>query len=393
MAVHILQAHNSYRQRGGEDTVVAADAQILRSAGHTVTQYIVPNPTKSLETVVKLGFSLWSPAAGRCFREQLEETKPDIVHIHNTWFSLTPAIAYEARRAGIPVVMTLHNYRLSCANGQFFRNGGECTDCLGGSAFNGLLHRCYQHSFTTSAFAAANTGIHRQLGTWAKNVDLFLCLTEFAKARFIEAGLPADKLYIRHNCIADPGERTVRASKSHQLAYIGRLAGEKGVSGLLEAWRLARVEGFELLVIGDGPEREALEAMHVPGVLFTGRYDHRAVLETLRSVRCLLLPSVWFEGEPMIVVEALAAGTPVLGSDLGGVPELLGHGSAGWLAKAGDVGAWRMSLEDLGDNAGIDEKSHAARDQYLELHTQSKGLNRLVDCYASLGMGTAARQP
>ena len=194
---------------------------------------------------------------------------------------------------------------------------------------------------------------------------------------FYRGGIPADKLYVRHNCIADPGERTVPASKSHQLAYIGRLAGEKGVRGLLEAWRLARVEGVELLVVGDGPERAALEAMRVPGVQFTGPFGHPAVLETLRSVRCLLLPSLWFEGEPMIVIEALAAGTPVVGSDLGGIPELLGHGSAGWLAKAGDVGAWGSLWRISATIAGIDEKSRAARDMYLKLHTPCRACRAL----------------
>ena len=333
---------------------------------------------------MRLGFSLWNPAAGRRFRRQLEAVKPDVVHIHNTWFSLTPSVAYEARRAGVPVVMTLHNYRLSCPSGQFFRNGSECTDCLRGSVFNGLRHRCYQHSFAASAFAAANTGIHRQLDTWVKNVDLFLCLSDFAKAIFVEAGIPEEKLHIRHNCIADPGERPVPASKSQQLAYFGRLGSEKGVRGLLEAWRLARLEGIELLVVGEGPEREALKAMRVPGVSITGPFDHQAVLEALCSVRCLLLPSLWFEGEPMIVVEALAAGTPVLASSVGGIPELLGHGSAGWLTKAGDVGAWKRSLENLSHNSDIDAKSRAARDRYLTCHTQSAGLKSLVDNYVSL---------
>lgn len=382
--MHILQVHNSYRQRGGEDTVVAADAELLRSAGHAVTQYIVPNPVNSLQTGMRLGFSLWNPAAGRRFRRQLEVAKPDVVHIHNTWFSITPSAAYEARRAGVPVVMTLHNYRLSCANGQFFRDGSQCTACLKGSAINGLVHRCYQGSYTASAFAAASTGIHRQLGTWTRNVDLFLCLTEFAKTRFTEAGIPAGKLRVRHNCVADPDERAVPASKSRQIAYIGRLAQEKGVRGLLEAWRLARVEDFELLVVGDGPEREALEAMRVPGVRFTGPVGHQEVLETLHSVRGLVFPSLWFEGEPMIMVEALAAGTPVLASEVGGVPELLGHGSAGWLTKAGDVGAWGEALQGLRDDGDIDAKSHAAREMYLTRHTPSSGLQSLIDSYESL---------
>jgi glycosyltransferase involved in cell wall biosynthesis len=382
--MHILQVHNSYRQRGGEDTVVAADAQLLRSAGHTVTQYIVPNPVGGIETGMRLGFSLWNPAAGRRFRRQLEATKPDIVHFHNTWFSITPSAVYEASRANVPVVMTLHNYRLSCANGQFFRDGSQCTDCLKGSAFNGLLHRCYQDSFAASAFAAANTGIHRRLGTWTKNVDLFLCLTEFAKACFTGAGVPKEKLCVRHNCVADPQERTRPASKSHQFAYIGRLAGEKGVRGLLEAWRLARMEAFELLVVGDGPEREALEAMRVPGVRFTGSMEHGAVLETLRSVRCLVFPSLWFEGEPMIVVEALGAGTPVLASDVGGIPELLAYGAAGWLTEAGDVDAWGKALKNLRTNIDIDTKSRAAREIYLNRHAPLQGLQSLIGSYESL---------
>ena len=390
--MHILQVHNSYRQRGGEDTVVAADARLLRSAGHTVTQYIVPNPVRSIETGVLLGLSLWNPAAGRRFRRQLEVAKPDVVHIHNTWFSITPAAAYEATRARVPVVMTLHNYRLSCANGQFFRHGGQCTECLTGSAFNGLLHRCYQDSFTASAFAAANTGIHRKLGTWTRNIDLFLCLTEFAKTRFMEAGIPGEKLRVRHNCATDSYQRAVPASKSHRLAYIGRLGSEKGVRGLLEAWRLARLEDFELLVIGDGPEREALEAMHVPGVQFTGSMEHHAVLGTLRSVRCLVFPSLWFEGEPMIVVEALAAGTPVLASSVGGIPELLGYGSAGWLTAPGDVDAWRRSLQDLLNDGDIDAKSRAARDMYLKRHTPQEGLQSLVGSYQSLDNARIGRR-
>jgi glycosyltransferase involved in cell wall biosynthesis len=382
--MHILQVHNSYRQKGGEDTVVAADALLLRNAGHSVTQYIVPNPVGSVETGLQLGLSLWNPAAGRRFRQQLAQAKPDVVHIHNTWFAITPAAAHEARRARVPIVMTLHNYRLSCANGQFFRNGIQCTECLAGSSANGLIHRCYQDSLVASAFAAANTGIHRRLGTWARNVDLFLCLSEFAKARFVEAGIPEGKLRVRHNCSTDPGERTASPAQSRQIAYIGRLSSEKGVSKLLEAWQLARIEDCELLVVGGGPEREALEAMRVPGVRFTGPVEHGAALEILRSVRSLVFPSLWFEGEPMIIVEALAAGTPVLASDVGGVPELLGHGLAGWLARAGDVESWRHSLRYLLADADVGAKSRAARGMYLERHTSQAGLNSLVGHYESL---------
>jgi glycosyltransferase involved in cell wall biosynthesis len=144
------------------------------------------------------------------------------------------------------------------------------------------------------------------------------------------------------------------------------------------------MEDYELLVVGDGPEREALEAMRVPAVRFTGPVEHQAVLKTLRSVRALVLPSLWFEGEPMIVVEALAAGTPVLASDVGGIPELLGHGSGGWLTKAGDVDAWRRSLQDLRSNADVEAKSPVARNIYLKQHTTLAGLRGLVGSYESL---------
>jgi glycosyltransferase involved in cell wall biosynthesis len=144
------------------------------------------------------------------------------------------------------------------------------------------------------------------------------------------------------------------------------------------------MEDCELLVVGDGPEREALEAMRVPGVRFTGPVEHQVALKTLRSVRALAFPSLWFEGEPMIVVEALAAGTPVLASDVGGIPELLGHGSAGWLTKAGDVDAWRRSLRNLRNDVDVDTKSGAARRIYLKRHTPLEGLQGLVGSYESL---------
>ena len=190
--------------------------------------------------------------------------------------------------------LTLHNYRFSCANGQFFRDGTQCINCLNGSALNGLLHRCYQDSFTASAFAAANTGVHRKLGTWTKNVDLFLCLTEFAKACFVEAGIPTGKLRVRHEGVSQilVGALSHKQQRSHQIAFIRRLASEKGVRGLLEAWRLARMEDCELLVVEDGPGRAALEAMRVPGVRFTGLVEHQAVLKILHSVRATSLPVI-----------------------------------------------------------------------------------------------------
>jgi hypothetical protein len=181
----ILQIHNKYRQPGGEEGVVATEASLLREGGHEVIQHVAQNPSSAIAATRGLILAPWNPGVARAAQELAEDHRPDIAHVHNTWFVLSPSIYKGLRSAGVPVVLTLHNYRLLCTNGSLFRDGRPCFDCVGTNPWHGVRHRCYRNSAAMSAVAATTIALHRHRGTWDQEVDLFLALTDFARELFI----------------------------------------------------------------------------------------------------------------------------------------------------------------------------------------------------------------
>jgi len=224
--VRVLQIHNHYRQAGGEDTVVRKERELLRAAGHEVVEFIAQNPNGALSATATLLFAAWNPVAARRAVDVVSEYQPDVVHIHNLWWRLTPSIARSL--AGVPVVMTLHNYRLVCANAKLFREGKPCEDCVGTHPWRAVRHRCYRDSALASFIAAAGIEIPRRLQAW-DGVNLFLALTTFAKQRFIAGGLPPERLVVKPNFVDDPGIRANLPSERRTILYVGRLSHEKGV--------------------------------------------------------------------------------------------------------------------------------------------------------------------
>lgn len=372
-SLRILQVHNRYRQAGGEDAVVEAEASLLREAGHEVHQHHAANPS-GLAAAAAFAVAPWNPRSGRQIVSIGEAAEPDVVHIHNTWFSLSPSVARRAADIA-PVVMTLHNFRLTCANGLLLRDGLPCTRCVDGSAWNGARYRCYR-GLGGSVVAAATVDLHRRLGTWARSVDVFIVLTEFAAGVLEQAGLPADKLVVRPNFTVDPGTRTRPASQSNKVLFVGRLSHEKGITLLLDAWRQAAPRGLELEVIGDGPD----SMPPVPGVTFLGRLGRGDVTARMLDARALLFPSVWFEGMPMTVLEAMAAGLPVMASRIGGLPELVGPTGEEWLVDP-SVEAWMAAFSVLEDGAVIDHGSRRARLEYERRFTPAAALESLEAIY------------
>jgi glycosyltransferase involved in cell wall biosynthesis len=331
--VRILQLHTRYREQGGEDAVVRAEADLLRRRGHEVVQHQIRNPADAPGAAMALALAPWNPLEARSVRAIAEQTQPDLVHVHNTWYAMSPAVLWTLRRAGAPVVVTLHNYRSLCANAQLFRDGAPCEDCIGSHPWHGVRHRCYRGSALLSVPSAGTIALHRRLGTWERCVDLLLVLNEFARARFVRGGLPAGRIRIKPNFVADPGPRSMPVSKSRTVLYVGRISPEKGVDILVEAWRrIAAETTLELVIIGDGPSRTQLERRAPSGIRFEGRLQAARVQERMRSARTLVLPSIWYEGQPMVVLEALGAGLPVLASRTGGMPDLLGPLGQEWLA-------------------------------------------------------------
>jgi glycosyltransferase involved in cell wall biosynthesis len=379
--VRVLQLHTRYREPGGEDAVVHAEAALLRRRGHEVVQHQVHNPPGAVGAAGSLVLSPWNPLAARSVQRLAERARPDVAHVHNTWYALSPAVVWALRRAGVPIVMTLHNYRLVCANAQLFRDGAPCEDCVGASPWHGVQHRCYRNSVLASVPAAATIALHDRLRTWTRRVDLFLVLNEFARARFTSGGLPPDRIRVKPNFVPDPGRRTVPAGSSPTVLYVGRLSSGKGVEVLVDAWRRLDEGPLELVIIGDGPLREPLQRRPAARLRFEGQLPAAEVRSRMLEARALVLPSVWYEGQPMAVLEALAAGLPVLGADIGGMPELLAPLGRDWLVTPGMVASWAESLRALVDRDRVDAASARARELYERSFSVAPAARALEDAY------------
>lgn len=376
----MLQVHNRYRQLGGEDGVVASEADLLRQNGHEVIEHFASNPDGA-GAAATLMMAPWNPASARAMRNAVHENAPDVAHVHNTWFTLSPSVLGALHRSNVPVVMTLHNYRLVCVNALVFRDGKPCQDCVGHSPLPGIRHRCYRDSALQSAAAAATLSFNRARGTWVNSVDRFIAPSRGLRDTLVAGGLPADRFVVRPHAVADAGPRSRPPSSSSTVLCVGRVSDEKGVDVLLEAWARARPRDLELLVVGDGPRREDLERRAIDGVRFAGWLPHEEVRELMLGSRALMFPSVCFEVFPMTLVEAMSAGLPVLASAHGGSAEIIGQVGPEWLAAPGRVEAWVERLANLGDAAALDAAGARAREIYASQYAPARGVESLIDAY------------
>ena len=247
--MRVLQFHTRYRQRGGEDVVVEAEARVLREAGHQVHQFVMENPSSDVAAVGTLALSPWNALSKRRASAAIEHFQPDIAHIHNTWFAMTPSIVKACREAQVPTVMTLHNYRLTCANGLLFRNGDLCELCVGSHPWHAVKFGCYRDSRIQSVPAATTIALHRGLGTWVGMIDCFIVMSEAQREVMIRAGLPARRMVMKPHFVEDPGPRPHRPSASRTVLFVGRLSPEKGIHELVKQWGAA-ANGLALGVAG-----------------------------------------------------------------------------------------------------------------------------------------------
>lgn len=390
----VLQIHNYYQQRGGEDVVVEQERALLERNGHEVIQFLEHNDVlNQRNSLLSATEAIWSPGVVRKIKALLETRRFDIAHVHNTFLRISPAIYYGLKRNGIPIVQTLHNYRLLCPTATFYRDGRVCEDCLGKLIpWPGMMHGCWRGKSRTTAVAAMLT-VHRLLKTWHEDVDIYISLTEFARKKFIEGGLPAERIFVKPNFVmTDP---LFLAGKDRRSAYdgsgirpyalfVGRLSPEKGVRTLLPAWR--SLKGIPLKVVGDGPllsevkafiEREGLGNVEV-----LGRLSREDVLAVMRKSQVLVFPSEWYEGFPVTIAEANACAVPVVASRLGAMGEIVDDGRTGLLFEAGnheDLAAkveWAWThpteMEQMGRNA---------RREYELKYTPERNYEMLMDIY------------
>jgi glycosyltransferase involved in cell wall biosynthesis len=328
--MRVLQVHNFYQQAGGEDRVVAAEQELLSSNGHEVFQYTVSNESVNKLPVIELGIkTIWNGATYRCVRRLIAEQAIDILHLHNTLPLISPSVYYAAKAARVPVVQTLHNYRLQCPAATFYRQGEICELCLNKTVkYPAVLHSCYRGSRAASAAVCAMLAAHGFAGTFRQNIHTYIALTEFAKKKYAEGGLPAGKIVVKPNFLQhDPGAGSGRGGYA---LFAGRLTAEKGLAALLDAWS-ACPHAIPLKIAGDGPLRVLVEsrAAALPNVEYLGLCEHSRLLALLKDAVFLTIPSRWYEGMPMVLVESMACGTPVVGFAVGSLDELIIDGENG----------------------------------------------------------------
>jgi len=329
--VKILLVHEYYRTLGGEDSMFAAERELLRRAGHEVVSHELHHDAISASPSARAMAALsavWSVPSYRAMRRLLRRVRPDVVHFHNTFPLVSPSAYRAAQLERVPVVQTLHNYRLICPGGLLQRASRPCEDCVGRNLGPALRHACYRESRAATAVTVGMLLFNRARGSYRHDVDRYIVLTEFARALFVRGGLPADRLVVRPNGLPDdPGPGTGDGAFA---LFAGRLSREKGAACLLEAWH--RVPGLPLVIAGDGPLRADLEARAQAlgdRVRFVGRQPRARILELMQSASLVVLPSECYEGLPVTFIEALACGTPIAASRLGALGELMIDGVHG----------------------------------------------------------------
>ena len=383
----VLVIHNRYQQPGGEDTVVRAEVNLLRSTGHRVITYFCDNAAIAhygrLRKASLLVDTIWSRSSYRDIQALIRKERPDIAHCHNFLPLVSPA-AYDAcRSAGIPVVQTLHNYRLLCPAGTLFSEGRRC-HCCSRSLGNGVSRGCYRGSRAQTAAVAMMLQAHRLRGTWKSCVDAYLTPSRFCRDYFASAGLPEKKVHLKPNFLMqDPGQRTER--KDYAL-FVGRLTAEKGILELIAAW--GRLPKAELLIIGDGPlyeqARNAAERSAAP-IKLLGQLDAGQTLAYLKAARLLVFPSRWYEPFGMALLEAAACGVPAIASRIGAIPELVADGETGLLFDPDNFDelveqlrwAWAHPVD-------MERMGTAARQHYLHNFIAEKNYEALMGIYRRL---------
>ncbi|GGK77483.1 glycosyltransferase family 4 protein [Amphritea balenae] len=378
----IIFLHNYYQIGGGEDFVLENERDILVKNGKVVELVYVDN-----DSIVGF-FSKIRVALGTIFsikqyyriKRKLLRSKPSVVHVHNYFPIFSPSIFYSCSKVKCPVVHTLHNYRAVCPSSLLMHDGQINETSILNSSWWAVKSKVYRNSFLGSFILFVMVEFHKFFQTWNNHVDLYIVLTEFSKKKYIEAGWPENKICIKPNFIEDPffGVTSVPKKGGYAL-YVGRLSEEKGLSLLLSAWEQVDAS---LKIIGDGPLKEQLESNVTKGVEYLGRKDKEDVFELVRNADFILMPSTWYEGFPMVLVEAFACGTPAVVSRLGSMEEIVEDGLTGLHFEPGN-------LDDLANKAQwmiehpeeTRRMGESSRQEYLDKYTPEKNYEMLMDIY------------
>lgn len=391
--MRVLQVHNRYRIRGGEDAVVETTIGLLERRGQTARLFDKHSDKAAagfLQRVRAVFSGIYSTAARGEMERILAEFSPDVVHIHNLYPLLSPSVLVACRRAGVPVVMTCHNYRLVCPIAVHFVNGKICERCAGGREYWCFLQNCRNNRLESAAYALRGQ-VTRTLGLFRNNVTLFLAISNFLKCRLIEAGLPEEHIMVVPNMIRVP-ESGADASQGSYAAFAGRASEEKGIPVLLAASR--RLPEIRVQIAGHGPMLESLRRVAPANVMFPGMMSPEGLAVFYRGARFLVVPSVWHETFGLVAIEAMSYGIPVIASRIGGLQELVTDGRSGFLFEPGNPEDLADKMRTLWDDPALcGRMGQAAREEVTQRFREDVYYANLMTAYERACSRNSARMP
>lgn len=373
----ILQAHNYYLHRGGEDIIAEQEAEILSKAGFEVDRIIFDNENlKSSNLIVnRHSYNL--------VKDRIRSFSPDIFHVHNLFYSATPQILKAAKEIGIPVVMTLHNYRLVCPNGLLLRNNKPCMNCVDKRfAVDAIKYKCFQNSVVHSSILSLSLYYYQLFKYWTKYVDKFIVLTPFAKKTILNSsiGIDHEKIIIKPNSV-DDFKSNESSEKRSQYLIVGRVSKEKGIKIAVEAFN--KLENKKLTIVGDGPEIHELETISNSNITFLGRQNKKEIMNILHRSKALIVPSLCYEALPTTILESFSAGVPVISSDNNNLRDIVKHGQLGLNFKTGSAISLINTIDKF-EELNFDIISKNARMKFLNYYTHEKNIKNLSLIYNDL---------
>lgn len=384
--LNIFLAHNFYRQRGGEASVFQNERELLASGGHQVVCYTRDNLEINNSGIFnRLISPLWftynndttkqvaSIVSKKCF---------DVAHIHNTFPLISPSLYYVLKDFNIPIIQTLHNFRLMCPSATFYRNGNICEDCMGKLvAYPGIRYKCWQESYAKTACVTGALTFHKLASTFTNKVDIFIALTDFARKKFVEGGIPDNKVVVKPNFSPDFGFQNKQQGK--YFLFVGRLSEEKGLYTLLQAWEKLPTNCV-LKIVGDGLLHNKVSelAEQFNNIEYLGKLSKELVIEVMRDAISLVFPSEWYEGFPMVIAEAFSVGLPVITSKLGSMSTLIEHGYTGLHFEPGSVESLKNKIQWANANQSkMLEMAKNARHVYECNYTPQKNYSQIMRIY------------
>ncbi len=404
---NILSVNNYHYRRGGSDVVYLEHAELMETEGWRNAFFSMHHP-KNLPTLwseyfvneIEFGYAyslsqkvsmaskvIYSFEAQRKLRRLIKDYRPDVAHLHCIYHHLSPAIIPVLKNEGIPIVMTVHDLKIACPAYKMLNSEGICELCNHGSVWNVIKHRCVRNSLAASAIVAVESGLHRYLDTYRKNVDRVVVPSRFFVEKFVQWGWPREKLVYVPNYV-DVTKFEPQFTPGNYFLYFGRLAPEKGVGTLIRA---AAKSGVLLKIVGTGPVEAELKtlAAQVGGAIeFLGYRTGSELHDLVRDSRAVVLPSEWYENAPMSVLESYALGKPVIGARIGGIPEMIVDGETGWTFESQNVENLAECLQTViaADNSMIMSMGQVGRDYVEKNFSRKRYIEAILALYKELGV-------